>query len=86
MFERLAIVARGYATAREPAHNPKVAGSHPAHPTQVVLARLGAIIVGVGGLGYVAVMAWTLRYAYRPSAPRVANDPLRILPGGSSRG
>ncbi len=53
---------------------------------QVVFARLGAIIVGVGGLVYVAVMAWTLRYAYRPSAPRAAKDPLRILPGGSSRG
>ena len=53
--------------------------------TQVLVARLGAVIIAVGGLLYVAVTAWTLSYAYRHSVPRAASDPLRILPGGSSR-
>ncbi len=52
---------------------------------QVVLARLGAIIMAVGGLVYAAVMAWTLCYAYRRSLPRTASDPLRILSGGPPR-
>ncbi len=52
---------------------------------QVALARVGAVVIAGGGLVYVAVMAWTLSYAYRRSVPRAASDPLRILPGGSSR-
>lgn len=52
---------------------------------QVVLARLGAIVLAAGGLVYVAVTTWTLSYAYRRSLPRAASDPLRILPGDSLR-
>ena len=52
---------------------------------QVVVAHLGAIVIALGGLVYVAVMAWTLSYAYRRSLPRSASDPLRILPGGPPR-
>ncbi len=51
---------------------------------QVTLARFGTIIIAMGGLLYVSVMAWSLSYAYRPSVPRTASDPLRILPGGPS--
>jgi len=51
----------------------------------VLLARLGALIIATGGLVYVTVMARTLSYAYRPAVPRGASDPLRVLPGGSSR-
>jgi hypothetical protein len=43
------------------------------------LARSGAILMALGGLGYVAVMAWTLSYAYRASLPPAARDPLRVL-------
>ena len=52
---------------------------------QATLARFGTIIIALGGLLYVSVMAWSLSYAYHPSVPRTARDPLRILPGGSSR-
>jgi hypothetical protein len=45
----------------------------------VLLARLGAIIIATGGLVYVTVMARTLSYAYRPAVPRAASHPLRIL-------
>ena len=53
--------------------------------SQATLARFGTIIIALGGLLYVSAMAWSLSYAYRPSVPRTASDPLRILPGGSSR-
>jgi len=52
---------------------------------QATLARFGTIIIALGGLLYVSVMAWSLSYAYRPSVPKTASDPLRILPGGPSR-
>ncbi|MBI2902198.1 MAG: hypothetical protein HYY12_01235 [Candidatus Methylomirabilis oxyfera] len=52
---------------------------------QVMLARLGAVSVAIGGLVYVTVTARTLSYAYRPSVPRAASHPLRVLPGGPSR-
>ena len=52
---------------------------------QATLARFGTIIIALGGLLYVSVMAWSLSYAYRPSVPQTASDPLRILPGGPSR-
>jgi hypothetical protein len=45
----------------------------------VLLARLGAIIIATGGLVYVTVMARTLSYAYRPAVPRAASHPLRVL-------
>jgi cbb3-type cytochrome oxidase subunit 1 len=50
---------------------------------QVELARLGAGTIAVGGVVYVAVMLWTLRYAYRRSVPAAARNPLRVLPGDS---
>jgi hypothetical protein len=53
--------------------------------SQATLARFGTIIIALGGLLYVSVMAWSLSYAYRPSVPRTASDPLRILPGDSPR-
>jgi cbb3-type cytochrome oxidase subunit 1 len=53
--------------------------------SQATLARFGTIIIALGGLLYVSVMAWSLSYAYRPSVPQTASDPLRILPGGPSR-
>lgn len=51
---------------------------------QGLLARLGTVVIAGGGLVYVAVMARTLGYAYRPSVPRDASDPLRVLPSGPS--
>lgn len=51
---------------------------------QVELARLGAGTIAVGGVVYVAVMLWTLRYAYRRLVPAAARNPLRVLPGGSA--
>jgi hypothetical protein len=51
----------------------------------VLLARLGAVIIATGGLVYVTVMARTLSYAYRPAVPRAARHPLRVFPGGPSR-
>ena len=50
---------------------------------QVAVARLGALVIALGGLIYVAVMARTLSYAYRSSVPRATSDPFRILDGGS---
>ncbi|MDE2484388.1 MAG: hypothetical protein KGL32_03915 [candidate division NC10 bacterium] len=46
---------------------------------QVEVARLGALVLALGGLIYVAVMGWILSYAYRASVPPAASDPLRIL-------
>jgi hypothetical protein len=51
----------------------------------VLLARLGAVIIATGGLVYVTVMARTLSYAYRPAVPPAASHPLRVFPGGPSR-
>ncbi len=50
---------------------------------QVAVAQLGALVIALGGLIYVAVMARTLSYAYRSSVPPAASDPFRILSGGS---
>lgn len=50
---------------------------------QVAVAQLGALVIALGGLIYVAVMARTLSYAYRVSVPAAASDPFRILSGGS---
>jgi hypothetical protein len=50
----------------------------------LVLARLGALVVAAGGLTYVVVMARTLRFAYSPAVPRGSCGPLRIVEGGSS--
>lgn len=52
---------------------------------QVAVARLGALVIALGGLIYVAVMARTLSYAYRSSVPPASSDPLRILSGDSQR-
>jgi hypothetical protein len=53
--------------------------------SELILARLGAVSIAFGGLVYVTVMARTLSYAYRPSVPPTASDPLRVLPGGPPR-
>lgn len=50
---------------------------------QVTVAWLGALMISIGGLIYVAVMARTLSYAYRSSVPQVTSDPLRLFPGSS---
>lgn len=50
---------------------------------QAAIAELGALILALGGLVYVALMGRTLSYAYRASAPSAANDPLRIPSGDS---
>jgi hypothetical protein len=46
---------------------------------EVTIAWLGALVLALGGLIYVAVMGRTLSYAYRSSGPPAAKDPLRIL-------
>jgi len=51
---------------------------------QVLPARVGATLVTVGGLVYIAIMARTLSYAYRSSVPPASSGPLRVLPDGSS--
>jgi hypothetical protein len=51
----------------------------------LILARLGAVSIAIGGLVYVAIMARTLSYAYRPSVPPAASQPLRVFPSGPSR-
>jgi len=50
---------------------------------QVAVAQVGALVIALGGLIYVAVMARTLSYAYRSSVPQAASDPFRILSGSS---
>lgn len=49
---------------------------------QVSVARLGAIILAIGGVIYVTAMARTLSYAYHSSTPP-ASDPFRILSSDS---
>jgi hypothetical protein len=49
----------------------------------VTIAKLGALVLALGGLIYVAVMGRTLSYAYRASAPPASSDPFRILSGDS---
>src|SRR5574337_1453342 len=51
---------------------------------QVAIARLGALVLALGGLIYVAVMVRTLSYAYRAAVSPAAGDPLNLLSGDSS--
>lgn len=72
------------ALTKNPLRFPRLALASGLLTAQVELARLGAGTIAVGGVVYVAVMLWTLRYAYRRSVPTAARNPLRVLPGGSA--
>ncbi|MBZ0159691.1 MAG: cbb3-type cytochrome c oxidase subunit I [bacterium] len=50
---------------------------------QLAIARLGTLVIAIGGLIYVAAMVRTLSYAYHSSAPPAASDPFRILSSDS---
>lgn len=50
---------------------------------QATIARMGALVLALGGLIYVALMGRTLSYAYRVSVPPASSDPFRILSSDS---
>ncbi|PWB80297.1 MAG: hypothetical protein C3F08_04780 [Candidatus Methylomirabilota bacterium] len=53
---------------------------------QIPVARLGAIVLAMGGLLYVAVMGHTLSYAYRAAAPPAGDNTPRLVSDDSQGG